>query len=92
MKESANPLRVLIMNRGEKFPKKHGDWYRLNVWGDYYLVLDTWNGAIDVHKGECKDSGTENMYRVVYAFSDKIGYLTKSMIGFWYSHIQSLVK
>lgn len=81
-------LRSLIRNRGERLPKKHGDWYRINVFDNHWLVLDTWNGAIDWYKGECKDSGTDNMYGVIYGFSDRVTYVTDSMVNFWYQHIR----
>ena len=76
-----------IRKYGEEFPKKHGSWFRAHCFDDYYLLHDTWNGYVYLHKG-CESSGTDNMYRVVYMFS---GYQETLNIGpmrrFWLAHI-----
>ena len=76
---------------GEHLPKKHGKWYRLKVWGDNYLLYDTWNGHIYQHKG-CESTGTDNMYRVVYTFKGFVRRVTKEMIPFWNAHIDMKIK
>ncbi len=83
-------LRENIRKYGEKLPKKHGSWYRLKIYDDNYLVLDTWNGHVNHYKG-CIPGGTDNMYRVVYTFSGFIGTVTKSMANFWNAHIYTCV-
>lgn len=80
-------LRNNIKKFGDKLPKKHGEWYRLHIWDDNYLVYDTWNGQVYHYKG-CIPSDTNNMYRVVYVFSGFIGGVSKSMTNFWNAHIQ----
>ena len=75
-------LRNSIRTHGEKFPKKHGEWYRLRIWGDNYLIYDTWNKQVYHHKG-CVPSDTNNMYGVVYVFSGLVGDVKEHMAGFW---------
>lgn len=79
-------LRPIIISCGEKFPKKHGEWYRLHVFDDNYLICDTWNGQIDHHK-IAEPSDTNNMYGVVYAFSGRQRSVRGHMNNFWYAHI-----
>ncbi len=83
-------LRQSIIRLGEKLPKKHGEWYRLKIYDDNYLVLDTWNGHVYHHK-DCEPSDTNNMYRVVYVFSGFIRSVTGIMADFWNMHIDSCV-
>ena len=80
-------LHEMITSKGEKFRKKHGEWYRLHIYDDNYLILDTWNGQINHHKG-CKPSDTNNMYRVVYIFSGDLGAVNEQMRNFWHKHAQ----
>lgn len=47
------------MVKGESFQKKHGNWMRLNMHDDYWLIMDTWNKAISLVKGQCE---YDNMY------------------------------
>lgn len=79
-------LAKIIQKCGEKFPKKHGEWRRLHVYDDNYLLLDTWNGSV-VHHKECKPSDTNNMYGVVYTFSGYQGSVEGHMNNFWHGHI-----
>jgi len=78
-------LQKMIREKGQKLPKKHGDWYKLNIFDNHYLVLDTWNGSI-VHYIGCEDTGTENMYRVIYTFKGYVGYVKSNMVGFWLAY------
>ena len=80
-------LRRLVKVSGERFPKKHGEWYRLHIYDDHYLVLDTWNKAVYHHKGKCQPSDTNNMYHVVYIFNGKQGVVKQNMVNFWKAHI-----
>lgn len=80
-------LTEIITSKGEKFPKKHGEWYCLHIYDDNYLVLDTWNGNITYHK-ECKSTGTDNMYGVVYTFTGEQCTIRGEMISFWHKHAQ----
>ena len=80
-------LKENIKRLGEKLPKKHGDWYRLNIYDDNYLVLDTWNGQISHYKG-CVPSDTNNMYNVVYVFTGFVKRIEPNMANFWNAHIQ----
>ena len=55
-----------ISRNGEKFPKKHGNWIKLNLFKDYYLSLDSWNSSIDFQRGLGKYnewSGFGNEYK-----------------------------
>ena len=80
----------LIKEYGEKLPKKHGDWYRVHVYDKYYLLLDTWTNHISLYEG-CEDTGTDNMYRVVYTFNGFIESLIHEwQFKFWYAHLQIL--
>lgn len=82
-------LTDLIKKYGERHPKKHGEWYRINVFDDYYLILDTWNGEIYNYPNGAEPSDTNNMYRVVYTFLDNQGSSVNyrrvgvSMYGYW---------
>ena len=79
-------LAEIIRGRGERFPKKHGEWYRLKVYDNNYLLLDTWNGCV-YHHLYCEPSDTNNMYGVVYVFSGCQGSVEGHMNNFWYYHI-----
>ena len=87
-------LYKIIKERGDRFPKKHGEWYRCHAYDDNYLLLDTWNGEIYLYPNGCVPTDTDNMYRVVYTFRDKEGgyvgekSVPTSMYGFWYAHIR----
>lgn len=90
-------LRDKIRALGERLPKKHGDWYRVRVYDNHYLVLDTWNGYIYHYPNGAESTGTDNMYRVVYTFEDVNGkpnnfqIVKPHMEGFWYCHLPSLI-
>lgn len=81
-------LRQKIKNLGHKHPKKHGEWFRLPVYGDHVLILDTWNNQIYHHRGG-EPHDLSNMYRVVYTFSGRVGRVTSWMANFWSAHIPS---
>ena len=81
-------LRTILRKQGEWFPKKHGSWYRLHIYDNNYLLYDTWNGKV-YHHEECKSSGTDNMYKVVYVFSGLIDSVKQNMVNFWIAHIKS---
>lgn len=51
LRDKYNTLVCYILDNGQKFPKKHGNWVKLNLFKDYYLSLDTWNGYISFCKG-----------------------------------------
>jgi len=81
-------LQKWVRKYGRHFPKKHGEWYRVVTFiPNTYLVLDTWNGFVYIHEG-AEDSGTDNMYRVVYVFSGGKGYVRPYMARFWATHIK----
>jgi hypothetical protein len=79
-------LKKKIKKLGEKLPKKHGEWYRLKVYENNYLLYDSWNGYIYHHIG-CESSGIDNMYKVVYAFSGFVKRVNKDMVNFWLGHL-----
>ncbi len=35
-----------ILKNGKSYPKKHGNWYKLDLFKDYFLELDSWNNKI----------------------------------------------
>lgn len=76
----------VIKKCGEKHPKKHGEWYRLHVYDDNYLLLDTWCDEIFHHAG-CEPHDLNNMYRVVYTFSGYKSRVKGHMLKFWYGHV-----
>lgn len=86
-------LYPLIKSLGEIYPKKHGEWYRLHVHDDNYLVYDTWNGDIYHYSNGAKPSDTDNMYNCVYVFYDNNGKVENynkikgTDINFWYDKI-----
>ena len=41
----------LIMDHGQHLPKRHGNWVRLDLNGDFFLQLDSWNKAINLKRG-----------------------------------------
>lgn len=84
-------LTPIILACGEKFPKKHGKWYRLHVFDDNYLIYDTWNGQVYHHK-KAEPGDTNNMYGVVYGFSGEQGRVRGHMNNFWYAHICHMKK
>ena len=84
-----------IMKHGERFPKKHGEWYRIKVFGDYWITLDTWNWAIRVHKGKCDYSGNDIWGNLVCFWFDNIETLAYDfgelkefpMLNYWRLHL-----
>lgn len=49
-----------IKTHGTRFPKKHGEWYRVRIKSlRKWVTLDTWNGSICVHEGKCEPSGND---------------------------------
>ena len=51
IQEKYRALINIIYKKGKKFPKKHGNWIKLDLFKDYYLSLDSWNGCILFNKG-----------------------------------------
>lgn len=56
LRDRYNTLVCYILDNGKKFPKKHGNWVKLNLFKDYFLELDSWNGQISF----CRGSGEYN--------------------------------
>ena len=89
-----NVLKEIIKELGEKHPKKHGEWYRLHVYDNHYLVLDTWNNTVYHYSNGAEPSDTNNMYGCVYVFYDVNGKVDRcmrvrdNMVNFWKAHIQ----
>lgn len=79
-------LREKIKKCGEHYPKKHGNWYVLRAFKDYDLVLDDYNGHITIHKNT-ESTGEDNMYLVVYTFTNQVGYVKQHLANFWYGHV-----
>ena len=91
MENNKKELAEIIRSVGERFPKKHGEWYRLKVYDNNYLLLDTWNGCV-YHHLDCEPSDTNNMYGVVYVFSGFQSAVNGHMNNFWYAHINHKIK
>lgn len=53
-KQTHKRLASLLFNKGERFRKRHGNWIRLHLKGDYYLQMDSWNKAVEIKKGSAK--------------------------------------
>ena len=91
-------LYEIIRKVGDRHPKKHGEWYRLRVYDNHYLILDTWNGSIYHYPNGAEPTDTDNMYRCVYTFVDVNGIpnnferVIGHMNDFWYGHISHLTK
>ena len=89
-------LYEIIKTAGEKHPKKHGEWYRLHVYDNHYLILDTWNGYVYHYPDGAEPTNSDNMYRCVYTFIDSQGSPSNyervkgHMNNFWYGHISHL--
>jgi hypothetical protein len=45
-------LSGLIWDHGLRMPKRHGNWVRLDLNGDFFLQLDSWSRAIDLMRGD----------------------------------------
>jgi hypothetical protein len=86
-------LSKIITMVGEKLPKKHGAWFRLKVYDNHYLILDSWNGYVYHYPNGAEPTDTNNMYRCVYTFLDRTGNSSNyervkgHMNNFWYGHI-----
>ncbi len=89
-------LRKALINKGEEIPKKHGKWFRINIYDNNWLVLDTWNGYIFHYPNGAKPSDTNNLYRCVYVFYDADGDIgqcktvKENLAMFWLTHINTL--
>lgn len=64
-----------IKNNGKSYPKKHGNWYKLDLFKDYFLELDSWNGKTSF----CKGSGEYNEWTGFNGIS-----IDKNCIGYDY--------
>lgn len=86
-------LTAAITRKGERLPKKHGEWYRIRAFDNNWLVYDTWNGCVYLYPNGAEPTGTDNMYGVVYAFSNINGgnndysAIRPHMADFWRGHI-----
>lgn len=82
-------VRYLLLH-GDKFPKKHGEWRRVHVYGNHWLLLDSHNGYVHHFTGSCEPHDTDNLYRVVYCFYGTGGEkIENRMISFWWAHLQT---
>jgi len=83
-----------IKKYGEHFPKKHGDWYRVKVL-NAYVLLDTYNGRISVHRNKCEPSEKDIYGGIVTFYYDDYEllainfgeYKETKMLNFWSGHI-----
>jgi hypothetical protein len=86
-----------IKAHGERFPKKHGEWYRIQVLGKW-ITLDTWNGRIALVGERCEPSGRDVYGNVVCFYNDgkipeTLGfnfgeyYKEHPLMNFWRLHI-----
>ena len=50
-KQAHKRLASLLFEKGERFRKRHGNWIRLRLKGDYFLQMDSWNEAVRIKKG-----------------------------------------
>jgi len=67
-----------IKEHGLKEPKRHGDYFTVNVFDKFQLHLDTWNKAITVLK---------DGKRYDYLGMDFGGFDSKTdMVKFWFGH------
>ena len=41
----------MIHDHGEKFPKRHGNWIKLQLNGSWFLEMDSWNKQIYLKQG-----------------------------------------
>lgn len=69
MKEKLhNDLVAALLNKGECFPKKHGQWVRYWISKTQFLMMDSWNKAIYLREGTgeyeywCGFSGKQKLY------------------------------
>ena len=46
-------LSGILFERGEKFPKKHGNWIRFSFDGNSHFIMDSWNKKVTVVYGDC---------------------------------------
>lgn len=69
----------LIRNNGKSFRKRHGEWIRVKIYNNTWLVLDTWNSCITVHKGACEDR-TSHGY--TWGFEDRTDNIGMHFGGF----------
>jgi hypothetical protein len=74
----------LITSYGEKFRKKHGEWYRYTTSFGYTLTLDTWNGNIALFCGDCIPMGEDYLGNLV-CFGGK----SKSLASYYNNAIQN---
>jgi len=87
----------IIKNQGKKHPKKHGEWYLINVYDNNFLLYDTWNECIYHYPDGAKPNDTNNMYNCVYVFYDSKGSSVNYnrvkgiMYNFWYAHLCHLI-
>jgi hypothetical protein len=46
MQNKHRDIASFIINQGEKYPKKHGEWIKYKLVGNIYLTIDSWNESI----------------------------------------------
>lgn len=91
--EKYDLLTEAMILKGQKLPKKHGAWYRAKAYDNNWLVYDTWNGCVYLYPNGAEPTDTNNIYGVVYAFSNFNGgnndysAIRPHMADFWRAHI-----
>lgn len=69
-----NEIISLVLIKGERFQKKHGNWIRLAIHElpDTWLVMDSWNSNVRVVAGSCT---YDNMYTgfTYYVMLERLG-------------------
>lgn len=66
----------LIHELGEKFPKKHGNWIKLNLDNNCFLQMDSWNKQIHLKQGTGIPKNKE-----LHKFNDVCGFEGKVWMG-----------
>jgi len=93
LREKYYLLQDTMREKGQRLPKKHGDWYLAHTFDNNVLVYDTWNGAVYLYRNGAIPSDTDNFYRVVYVFYDldgndgKCSQVKPHMAAFWRLHV-----
>jgi hypothetical protein len=85
-------IRDLILKYGERFPKKHGEWIKLQFTNDLFFEMDSWDSAIWLTKGitECDYWNGFNGEAQAYLGLDFGGLEIKydaDMLKFWYKNL-----
>lgn len=89
-------IRDLIYKYGEWFPKKHGNWIKLEFTNDLFFQMDSWNNAICLIQGKGQYnfytgfSGEQKAYLGLGFGGLEIKY-DADMLKFWYENLISLI-